>query len=527
MFNIRLKQIECAMRDGQLDEAYRLIQDDSKLGQCRKGQKLTARLAQAITRRGNEHLSAERLSHALNDCNKADKLGGNRNEIAELRRAICKVMEAKQYTHQQRAQMLANAQEQIDKGWLTVGVNILDTVEHPDADRIKQQAQTERKKSEAAVEKVEQALKRDDLTGAIELLLYAGPGRNQHAPLAELCCKVKARATDQIADQLNQGWIDVASHLLEKADALDCGNVDLNKFRDALKHCHRAANDLYVGHCRQAAQSLAKLKLLLPHAKWISEAHSQAQKAAEAMDILHTGPLGLLEVQSSENEVSQEMEQEAIFERKTEPMQPKSETAANNDTLPSRFVMQIDGVGAFLTVRDSKVTIGPISSSQQPTLALMAAAHLPTATIERHDEDYILRSGEPIHIGERQISEKLLTDGDKIALSMRCRMRFHKPNAASTTATLQLSSARLPRPDINHVILMDREILVGPGIGNHIRTNDIHETITFYMKNDRLYCRTDEPLIIEGKSGSKEMPLPLDTAIQVGKLNLVLARRCE
>ncbi|MBN1816066.1 MAG: hypothetical protein JW828_01820 [Sedimentisphaerales bacterium] len=526
MFNIRLKQIECAMRDGQLDEAFRLIQDDPKLGRCRKGQKLTARLAQAMTRRGGEHLSAERLSHALNDCNKADKLGGNRNEIADLRKAICKAMEAKQYTHQQRAQMLATAQEQIDKGWLTVGVNLLDTVEHPDADRIKQQAEAERKKIEAAVEKVQQALKRDDLTGAIELLLYAGPGRNQHAPLTALCCQVKDKAAEQIADQLNQGWIDVASHLLHKADALDCDNVGLNKYRDALKHCRRAANDLYAGHCRQAAQSLAKLRLLLPHAKWISEAHSQAQKAAEAMDILHTGPLGLLEPAVSDEEGCRDPEDELVFERKTEPM-PVFQNKTDNDALPSRFVMQIDGVGAFLTIRDSQVTIGPISSSQRPTLALMAAAHLPTATIERHDEDYILRSGQPIHIGERQISEKLLTDGDKIALSMRCRMRFHKPNAASATATLQLSSARLPRPDINHVILMDREILVGPGIGSHIRTGDLSETITFYLKNDRLYCRTEEPMIIDEKSCSTETPIPLDTAVQIGKLHLVLARRCD
>jgi len=46
------------------------------------------------------------------------------------------------------------------------------------------------------------------------------------------------------------------------------------------------------------------------------------------------------------------------------------------------------------------------------------------------------------------MKNKLLTEGDRVTLSNRCQFKFSRPNSASGTARLVLSSARLPNPDI-------------------------------------------------------------------------------
>ena len=127
-----------------------------------------------------------------------------------------------------------------------------------------------------------------------------------------------------------------------------------------------------------------------------------------------------------------------------------------------------------------------------------------------------------ISVDDKMLTEKLLEDGDKIALSHRCRMKFNVPNAASNTATLLLSSAKMPRPDINHVILMDRDILVGPGIGNHIRSNGNNESLALFVRDGKMYCRTRDSVIVDGKEFDSRCGLPLDTPIKIGRLSVVL-----
>jgi len=158
----------------------------------------------------------------------------------------------------------------------------------------------------------------------------------------------------------------------------------------------------------------------------------------------------------------------------------------------------------------------------------MAPPNMPVATIQRQDEDYFLRSDDPIGVGDKMVTEKLLADGDKIALSHRCRMKFNLPNAASNTATLLLAGAKLPRPDINHVILMDRDILIGPGIGNHIRSNsnsnnnNNEKSLAMFVRDGRMYCRTQDNVIVNGKEFDGRYGLPLDTPIKIGRMNVVL-----
>src|SRR2546421_174944 len=87
----------------------------------------------------------------------------------------------------------------------------------------------------------------------------------------------------------------------------------------------------------------------------------------------------------------------------------------------------------------------------------------PVVTLSRSDEDYFLNSPRsPVAVNERMVSSALLSNGDRIGIGPRCRIEFRRPNAASASAILDVSGARLPWGGVKGVLLMDRELIVGP-----------------------------------------------------------------
>ena len=152
----------------------------------------------------------------------------------------------------------------------------------------------------------------------------------------------------------------------------------------------------------------------------------------------------------------------------------------------------------------------------------MADPNLPVAVIERSEEDYFLRSASPVSVNGAGTTSKLLADGDRIALSPRCVMKFNLPNPASTTATLSLTSGRLGRGDVRRIILMDRDILVGPSAGDHIVAESLDETMAFFVQNGRLLCKAKDRIFIDDKVVSSRAGLPVDKQIRIGQVSLVL-----
>ena len=160
-------------------------------------------------------------------------------------------------------------------------------------------------------------------------------------------------------------------------------------------------------------------------------------------------------------------------------------------------------------------------------LGLIADPNTPVITIERVDGDYFVRSQTPIQVNGQSVGESLLKDGDRIALSPRCRIRFHLPNPASSTAMLTVSGARLSRPDIRQLVLMDRDILVGPYANNHIRTDQLKEPMALFAQNGRLLCRAKESILVDGRSFDPSVGLAMDKRVEIGTLSMVVTRLGE
>ncbi len=548
MLILQLKQAESAMADGRLDEAFDIVQSES-IRQHRRGQKLISRLAEALARRGRENLDSERIQPALLDCNKAEKLAGNTTEVAKLRSAICSEMEQKRLRNRHRSFKVAQARRHIEDGWLSAGEQILKEAGEKDsqADMVRQQANVARLQIGEVVAKAEKALQRNDLDGAVSIVLKIGAASSQNDKFVELLSKVKSLATEKIKKDLEHGRINLAQRLWQRVSPLANGSSEMSELGLALNRCGQAAECIAAGRPRAALPLLRKVKAAYPTAKWLTEATQQAKIAAESLDELAASPLGpdTGEEASTEADTMYEAEESKLADVPSVPVRARPELAEGafeknasrrhykqtvgkaHPAIPSKFVLQMDGIGSFIVLRENRITIGPVSSSARPTIGLMADPNLPVAVIERSEEDYFIKSASPVNVNGTGTTSKLLADGDRIALSPRCVMRFNLPNPASTTATLSLTSGRVARGDVRRIILMDRDILVGPSAGDHIASESLEETMAMFVQNGRLLCKAKDRILVDDKVVSSRAGLPVDKQIRIGQVSLVLTELTE
>ncbi|MBN1764495.1 MAG: hypothetical protein JW860_04495 [Sedimentisphaerales bacterium] len=538
MLILRIKQAECALADGRLEEAYNLARIED-FREHRKGQEIIGRLARTLAQRGLTHLDQGRLPEALADCTKAETLAGNLPVVVELRNAITEQSHNKRQLQQQEALKLDQARKHINNGWLSTGEKMLQSRAGNGgaADLLLEQAAAWRLEIETTIHKARESLERNDLQSAIKLVLNTGPARDQNKELARLFTHIKKLAITEIRDKLQQGRVDQARMLLNIAQPLVNETLELQELERSIRHINRICRDIETGRAHEARQRLRQLKTVLPEAHWLDEALQQAEQAAHSLEALRSGPLGLAglghsdDMEDSHDSFNNNNLSDKKVVRDNKRHMNNFEAGMNNkglhlntSELPDTFVIQIDGAGSYLVLRDAKVTVGPISSSRKPQVGLVAEPNLPVVAIERTDGDYFLRSQQAIQINDKIISEKLLAGGDTIMLSERCRLKFQVPNAASTTAKLSFNGARHPRLDIREAILLDRELVVGPGSSAHIRTERAECKLVLMMQEGRLVCKTKEYIKINGQNQDKNTALPMETPVQIGDISLVLTR---
>jgi tetratricopeptide (TPR) repeat protein len=529
------------LADGRLDEAFEIAQA-AEVRRHHHGQRLIGRLARAMMQRGQENLVANRFQAALTDCNKAEKLGGTLSEVAQLRAAICDAIVKDQQTHQQEALRVAQAKQQIQEGWLSVGGRILEEAPagNGHVELVRQELAVARLQTEDAVAKAEQALQQGDIEEAIHIAQGARIGQCKGGKAGDLLRQIRGQAVQRVRADIEQGRIDRAASFLQRLLPLGNDGTEVAELTEALAWCRQAAQHVAAGRPGAALPLLRKVKAICPSARWLDGAISDAKRAAEAYEELDAGPLGLSMTDGAQSEgrkatggsVKAEGQVCSVPVRACEGTpygvttngQPENPETAD---MPSRFVLQVDGVGSFIVFRDARVTVGPISSSARPMLALIADPNVPIVCLERMEGDYFVRSQTPVEVNGKAVTEKLLADGDRITLSPRCSIRFHLPNPASTTAVLTVSGARLSRPDIKQLILMDRDILIGPYANDHIRTEQLKEPVALFAQNGRLLCRAKESILVDGRGFDPNVGLAMDKHVEIGRVSLVVARLGE
>ncbi len=520
MFDLRLKRVQVALADGRLDEAFELLKDSS-LQQHRAGQKLLTRLSAAFVRRGGDHLAAGRLAPALDDCLHAEKLAGNLPEVVQLRSEIAQQIETERVQSQQRAEQLEKAKQQMQNGWLSTGRKILAETDDQQAQCLLKNAEMLELEKDSAIQRIQQALKLGQVELAARMYQSSSLKNRLDSEATDILSRIQQQASKQLQDFLSQGDIHLATSFMKQltGKVAECDAIGL--FRQAIEYCHLAVRQIDTGNFTAAIVNLKKVRTLQPKAKWITEAISQTQRAADAQQGLQAGPLGILE------NINEKAAAEMNFqEPQRKPVVAKTKNVSIDKPLNSgtqmRFILQIDGVGAYHVLCDDRVTIGPISGSKRCDIELVTAPDVLPKQIERVDGDYFMGFPDSTP-GSKPASKQLLSDSQRVELSSRCRFKFSTPNPASSTACLTPSSARFPRADITGVILMDREILIGPERNNHIQSGQIDEAIVLFLQDNKILCRAQQPLTVGGHTLAAGQALPMDTQIEIGDVRLNLS----
>ena len=440
MFDFRLKRAQVALADGRLDEAFELLKDPA-LREHRTGQKLLSRLSEAFIRRGLEHLSFKRLAPALEDCNRAEKLAGNLAGVMELRSKICSEIDTARAESQLQSEQLAKAKEQMQKGWFSTGRKILaQAEENRQARSLLKNVDILEAENDSAVKRIEQALK----TGQIELAGRIYEKSTLQNSISEEAADLLERIRTHACQKLNEYWVDGNVQMAESfLYQLSCSVSQSDKllpFQNALTWCRQAVQKIGTGNFDEAAVLLRKIQIMLPKVKWLDDVIRHAQSAAQGKRDLQSGPLGILDSVLPGNYSERQSNRKEHLIRDV-PDAPVIETMRANKAM--HFILQMDGIGAYYVFSADCVTIGPVSALQRSDIELVTAPDVQTKRIERIDGDYFFGDS---HNGPNisAAAGQLLSDGDRLELSPRCRFKFVLPNPASSTACLIPSSARFP-----------------------------------------------------------------------------------
>jgi len=504
---LRLKQCERALADGRLDEAFDLARQPDVRAH-RRGQQLTTKLLKSLIDRGRRHLAQGRLAAAAADADKAVLLGGNVPDAVQLQEAVRTARRGHDQINQQAGQALALARRHAEQGQLTVGQQVLaeSPVADPRLDCLKQDLAARSAGLESCLKRATQAFDAGDWEAAIDHI--AGAGRNgasQDAALRLLADRIADHVAAEAASHVESGRLDTAAAMMDRLGRLPAETTATRQIHATLDQCRAASDAIAAGQREQADEALHRLHVMWPKAGWIAELAEQTRQWGQVQTAIQASPLSLLALAA----------QRELAKTRLPPVEVQRMES---------MVLHIDGVGSFQVLPGAKISIGPLSSTRALDLPLMIDATAPSITLSRSDEDYFLSSARPATVNETPCLSKLLNNGDRIGLGTRCRLTFRRPSAASGTAVLDISGARLPGAGIRQVILLDREIVIGPGAGAHVRADELASPVVLMRSGEGLACKSADEITIDGRPAGNSVNLPPGANVSIGSLRFVISR---
>lgn len=509
MLILRIKRCETALKGGRLDEALELLRA-TDLRAHRRGQALTDRLIAALTERSRQHLAAGRFGPAGDDCRKAELLAGNSAEIVQLRAAIDRAAGGEREAFVRRERAAAAARRLVEQGQLTLGRDFAARTD--DADALVADIDDRRSIFDRCLSDATAAIEREDWEAAVTHLARAKSLRPGCGDIHALTKTVSEHIATEADRLIVAGRLDAAGLLLRRVGTLCASHTDLQRIRRGLDQCRVAWQLLDDGRHREAGEVLGRLSHVWPNANWLRTAAMGLARADGAIGEVRSGPLGLLDAD----------ETMALPNHRSPAPPPLALAAPIPRAVGRRFLLHVDGAGSSLVLQESSISIGPVSASAPPDLPLMTSANAPRVTLMRSDEDYFLSAPSLVPVNDKAVSSKLLVTGDRITLGSRCRVEFARPNPASASAVLRVSGARLPWGGVRDVLLMDRELVIGPLAAAHIKTRDAGDQVVLQAGDGRLLCRATVAISIDGKPAGRIAEMTPGAQVVAGALSMVM-----
>ena len=513
---VRLRAAEKALRDGRLDEAFRLAMAPD-LREHHRGKSVLASLTEQFLARAREHYRADRCAEALMDLDRAEAGAVMPEAIAELRAQVQTVAAELKRQEAAKHDRVEAARRRIEGGSLAAGRRILEQAgEHDHAAKELKQAADHR--ADDALELARQADKlaaQGQLAAAAERIRRAKAlDTHQDAVVSaetRLCTTVLDRARAAIVE----GRIGRAADELECLGKLGDKSPAGRELFDVLALARQAGDAVRTNRYAEARRHVMSLQRLLPKARWLDGAVGCLRKLEELHTEMLAGPLGeagdatMPYVKATAGEPAALDETVAL---------PKAGAAVGSAA--DRLLLLVDDGGSFLLLRGAQVSIGRSASTSPADIPVVSDIAERQANVSRVDDGYFLFSAKDVEVGGRPTKHQLLRDGDRIVLGRKAKFTFRCPSRQSTTAVLEASeTTKLPH-DVRRVVLFDRHATMGRGPTVHVPCRHAGTTLILFERDGSLWVRAKN----DGHVDTAAQELKLGEPMELAGASFVLER---
>ncbi len=513
LLKVRLKAAENALRDGRLDEAYRLaISPD--LRAHRRGAAVLATLTERFYDRAREHYRADRFVEAMMDLDRSQAGGGMAERIAELRAQVQTVAAEVERNKQSRQARIDAARQRVERASLAAGQQILDGASEHDrhAEGLRREIAERADDAATVVEQAEQLIAQGRLAAAADRVRRA-KSIDAHAQAVtrietELCGKV----IDNARSAMVQGRLARASDELACLGSLGRKLPAKRELTDMLTAVRKAAEAVEANHYAEARRQALKLTRLLPNAKWAKAVVGQLKQIEDIRTSLCAGPLA--ERMSGSTGGDKEPTTASLKDTVALP----DRAAATAGSLPDRLLLLVDGGGSYLIVRGGRASVGRVACDDPadvPILSDLAERH---ANITRVDDDYFLFSTKDVEVAGRKTKHQLLRDGDRVVLGRKAKFTFRLPSRRSASAVLNLSDTTKMPHDVRRVVLFDQHATLGQSAGAHVYCRHAGTPLVLFERGGALWIRHKS----DGHVDAEAKQLRLGQPMEIGGVSLVL-----
>jgi len=531
---VRLKAAENALRDGSLDEAFRLASAPD-LRKSRRAVAVLASVGEKLLERARKHFKADQFTEALTDLDKAETCGVKLDEIAEMKDYVVTVATEAKRQETSRQQRLRAAKKRIEVGSLSAGRKIIESAIERDAEakRLAKSIDRRREQANALVQQSQRQLDQGQTSAAVERLLAAKQLDTHDEAVAAMETQICKVVLGEARQAIQQGRLNRAADQLANLRSLGESDPLRRELMELLTLARSAGDSLRRNRYADARREAMALGRCLPAAKWVDKTIKQLKMIDELDAELKAGPLADLIHQPQFAEIPPSG-------TGFQPVKSQVRNLCYNETVAipaasrnvgsryARLLLLVDGAGSFLVLRKDRVSIGRAVSDQPADVPIFSDLAQQHAQIARVDEDYFLFSQKEVQVAGKTGRQQLLRNGDRVVLGRRAKFEFRLPSRKSLTAVLTLSDTTKMPNDVRHVILFHEHATIGNSSTTHIRCRNAQQSLVFFEREGGLWVRPGGRVAAADQSPSpienRCQKVVLDRQIEMCGVSFVLVR---
>ena len=182
---------------------------------------------------------------------------------------------------------------------------------------------------------------------------------------------------------------------------------------------------------------------------------------------------------------------------------------------PASACIDIGGWGRAALHRDRRLTIGGIHHDADIRLQTRGITQ-PMTLQRRGDEGDVMVRGVGMRINEEVMERAWVSDGDRIAIGDRGRIRLRRPIAPSATLLIELTAAQTKQRDLRCIVWLGDVMILGKG------DRPVHAVIPSLSTDLLLWHEGDGYRVRRRRDRSSVQALPAGELIRYEGLDLQL-----